>query len=179
MQRRRFLTAAGTASILGLAGCSSSGDSSTDPPTATSAESTPTRTAESTPDPTTTQPTTRSVDELKDDAVEVEYDELFRNFEQYAEENTPIYYPYGGIYQTLYDEYEGGIDHLQLQVSTNDQAWQGDIVAMWGGDKRYLENDVLELWGRPVDLYEYTTVNDDVRTIPRITMVDAQLINED
>lgn len=174
MNRRRFLTAAGTASIIGLAGCTSSGDSGSDSTTGVPT-SPPTATAADTAEATTSS---RSVEELKDDAVEVEYDELFRNFEQYVEDDTPVYYPYGGIYQTLYDEYEGGIDHLQLQVSTNNQAWQGDIVAMWGGDKRFLENDIIELWGRPVDLYEYTTVNDDVRTIPRVTMFDAQLREE-
>ncbi|MCF2208599.1 hypothetical protein KVP02_13230, partial [Halobacterium salinarum] len=138
-------------------------ETTTKPATSTSTKKTST-------EPTTT---TKSPEELKQESKEVPYETLFRGFDKYTEDSTPLHYPYGYIYQTRYNFYGDGIHHYQLQVSTTDDEWQGDIAAIWDGDKRLLEDDRVEIWGSPTDLFKYKTVKGNRRTIPRLVLFDA------
>lgn len=124
--------------------------------------------------PTPTQPPVYDKQYARANASEVPYETLFRNFDEY--EGEPVHYPYGSIYQVMYDV-EEGTDYLQLYVSTNSREWEGDIAAYWSGDTRLLEDDRIELWGVPERLYTYETVEGNERTIPLLTIVDVELLD--
>lgn len=187
MNRRTYLTAAGVG-LIPLAGCTggndtgdgggSEGSNSTPEDTETnspapteSPTTTPTATASPTPTATPTpEPGGYDADEVRSTAETVGYETLFRNIEEYIGE--AVYFEFGQIYQAIYeDEYT----YLQLYVANNDDEWEGDIAAAYYGDERILENDQMELWGVAEDLYEYETVNGNVRTIPFLTLVDYEL----
>ena len=124
--------------------------------------------------PTPTQQPVYDEQYIRNNASEVAYETLFRNFERYAGE--PVHYPYGLIYQVMYNV-EEGTDYLQLYVSTNSRDWQGDIAAYWSGDTRLLEDDRIELWGVPERLYTYETVEGNERTIPLLTIVAVEVLD--
>lgn len=113
-------------------------------------------------------------DNIRDLASTVDYDELFRNFEEYQGE--AVHFEFGRIYQSIYpenEEYPTAGDYYQLQVSNDAESFQGDIAADWYRDQRLLENDSIELWGVAEQLFSYETVDGNTRTIPRITMTDV------
>lgn len=152
MQRRTFLAAA-TASAGVLAGCTGGGGGGGDSETATA------------------QPTpSYSADDVREEARAVEYDELFRNFEEY--QDAAVYFQYAQVYQTVYED---NYTYTQINVSNDDQSWSGDIAAWYYGDRRVLEEDFMEFWGVVERLYEYETVDGGVRTIPGVTLVDYAL----
>ena len=110
----------------------------------------------------------------RENARSPSYDSLFREFDTY--EGEPIHFQFGSVYQVVYDwDEERSIDYLQLDVANNNDEYEGDIAALWGGDERILENDVIELWGVAERLYEYETVQGDYRTIPMLTLVDYEI----
>lgn len=124
-------------------------------------------TATPTPDPYDPQT-------ARENAEEPGYDEFFRDFESYQGE--PIRFEWGYIYQTIYED---DYDYLQLEVSQDDEGYEGDIAAVWYGDTRYLEDDILNpLVGVAEELTTYETVQGDERTIPLIELVDADLSEE-
>lgn len=116
---------------------------------------------------------------IRDNATSPPYDEFFRSFESY--EGEQIHFLYGDIYQTLFNQGDSPpqYDHYQLDVTNNEDEYEGDIAAWWYGDERLLEGDLIELWGVAERLYEYETVQGDVRTIPIITLVDYDLRNDE
>jgi len=115
---------------------------------------------------------------IRDNATSPAYDEFFRNFEAFQGEQ--IHFLYGDVYQTLYDQADSPpqYDYYQIYVTNNEQEYEGDIAADWYGDERLIEEDIIELWGVAENLYSYETVEGDTRTIPRITLVDYELREE-
>lgn len=182
MNRRRFLATSTTVGATLLAGCTSSGDSGADPTTATTSEPTTVRTTErETTEPTTT---TEAADTLpynasavKDNADSIGYEELFRNFEDY--EGEYVYFEHAYVYQVIYADDDVNYDYLQMNVSQNTEEWTGDVAAAWYRDGRLLEEDYLEFWGVAEQLYTYTTVEGNERTIPFITMVAHELYDDE
>jgi len=190
MDRRAYLTGIATTAALGLAGCGGSGDTSAPErrsPTARSTSSTtPTETSKPTPEPTP-EPTATpgrlegeryTAEYVRENAhTDVDYDDLFRDFEQYQGE--AIHYNYGLLYQAMYDRYED-YDYHQLNVKNDPtEAYQGDVAMIWAGDERLLEDDLIELWAIVENLYEYETVQGETRTIPLLTLVDYELREEE
>jgi len=183
MNRRAYLATA--AATIGLAGCTNSDSSqsaSPSPTTAPTATPTPTPTATPTatePPATTTQETSAGptntvpeydADRVRDEAVTLRYDTVFRNIEKHR--GQAIYYKRAQVYQTLfYDTYE----YLQMYVSSSSTEWQGDVAVVWDGEERLLENDYMEAWFVVEGLHTYTTTQDQRRTIPLLTLVDYNL----
>jgi len=174
MDRRGFLSIVGVGVF---AGCSSGLDGGSTPTPEPTPEPTPTDTPTPTPTPSPTPtPDPYTIEYVTENAQSPAYDTLFRQFDDY--EGEPVHFAFGYVYQSIYNS-DGGADYHQVEV-TNDQSagYQGDIAMLWDGDTRLLEGDVIELWGIAEDLYEYETVQGDVRTIPRITLVEFELIEE-
>lgn len=180
MNRRTFLATASTSALATTAGCSGDGGSEastpTDSPTPTNSPTptdSPTPTESPTPTPTPT-PGPYDVDYARENAREPSYDDLFRNIEEYK--GDPVRFEYGQIYQVIYDD---AYDYIQMNVSNNDDQWEGDIAGEWHGEGRYLENDYLNpVIGVVEQLYEYETVQGDQRTVPYLTFVEMEVYEE-
>ena len=96
-----------------------------------------------------------------------------RNEGQY--EGEEIHIPQGQITQVLGDEDEGL--QFRVSVSRGEYTWEDDILVRWDGG-RFLEDDIIEVWGVYNGLVTYETVLGAERTIPDITSVDIELLEE-
>jgi len=185
MRRRAYLATVGA--TLAVAGCTNSEGTPTDAPTTEprvtqtsterpAAEPTPDRRLEPTETPAIEQgpdPTEYDPAKIRARATPLDYDTIFRNIDEYR--YRAVYYEYGLVTQTIYSD---GVDQIHLSVSNNSREWEGDLFAAWFGDERLLEEDLIELWGVVEGLYEYETVRGDVRTVPLLTLVDYELLEE-
>lgn len=179
MDRRRYLATA--AAAVTIAGCSNSTtDNSRNESDSESGVTSRTETDAKTPTATRTTDSLPNYDvrRTKKSAVSPSYDEFFRNFEsEYQGQST--HFQYAQVYQVIYRDDEQPWDHIQMNVTnTRTEGWQGDIAAWWDGDRRLLEDDMIEVWGVAEDLYTYETVQGDERTIPYLAIVDFEFYGE-
>ena len=141
MKRREYL--AGTAvTISALAGCSSGGSGEE----------------------------SLSLEEVKERAEQVSYEDLMRDEEEYLEEY--IHYPRAKIIQVLGDE-ESGFK-LHINVDRGEYSWEDRVIGWWDGE-RFLEDDIVEFWGQYLGLEEWETVMGATRTSPSFEVRDIIL----
>jgi hypothetical protein len=112
-------------------------------------------------------------EEVKANAEEIPYDDLMRNEDQY--EGEEVHISQGQVEQVLGDEEEGF--QFRIYVTRGEYTWENDVFVRWGGD-RFLEDDIVEIWGVYNGLLTYETVLGGERTVPDITAVDIELLEE-
>jgi len=114
---------------------------------------------------------TLTPDEIKSQAVQVSYDELFRNIEDYVGD---IVYFKGQVIQVL-----GESDYFDLRVAVTDKGfyWDDPVYVSYQG-KRLLEGDIIKLWASVDGLITYTAVMGNQVTIPKLTALIVELYDE-
>lgn len=128
---------------------------------------TPLPTAKPTPEPTPVPtPAVVAFDEQLAAAVNLTYDELFRNSDAHIGES--VYYR-GEVIQVLG---EPGFWDLRVNVTPDSYGfWDDTIYVTYMGDERFLEGDVVDLVGLSMGPYTYESVMGGDITIP-LLMVD-------
>ncbi|KAB1190730.1 MULTISPECIES: FxLYD domain-containing protein [Haloferax] len=174
-KRRAILTGVLAVSVSSIAGCiadeGSTQRSATEDNSPTPVEQTSTRAPD---ENRNTQPTNEpDIATVKREAKEYPYRDLMRNSEQY--EGRLVHFPEGKITQVLGDEDRGF--QFRVYVTPDDYIWDDDILIRWSGE-RFLEDDIVEMWGRFNGLITYETVAGSKRTIPDITVYEIELLEE-
>ena len=107
------------------------------------------------------------VEEVKADATEPTYEELYRNADSMF--GDPVHYT-GTIVQTIpYDS------HYVYFIALNDDSSQL-VYASWVGD-RYIEEDKIEFWGQVLGIEVYETGGGSTNTVPALAIADIELLN--
>jgi len=122
----------------------------------------------------TPSPSEYSTASVKSAAENVQYDELLRNIESY--EGQAIHST-GEITQSFED---GDTFRLNISMERGDSGlWDSskNAIVIWDGS-RYIEDDLVEFWGVVEGITEYETVMGSTRTVPLISAVDMELIDE-
>lgn len=143
MDRRRALAGISTTTIAMLAGCSSAED-------------------------LLNQVSEPSTQEVKDNAKQVPYEELYRNISDY--ESEPVYWPSAQI-----NDIASGQDTKEyiLTLPSGDFADSDILWGVWNGDP-FEENDDVEVWGLVRGLKTYTSLTGE-QTVPKIKIKAIQL----
>lgn len=110
---------------------------------------------------------------VKREAQEYSYQDLMRNSGQYKGEF--VHFPQGQIEQVLGNEQDGF--QFRVYVTQDEFSWDNDILVRWNGE-RYLEDDIVEIWGQFQGLVTYETVMGDERTIPDVTGHGIKLLQQ-
>lgn len=103
-------------------------------------------------------------DEVRDEAESVSYDSLMREPDDH--EGELIHIDQGQITQVLGDEDEGF--QFRIFMTPGEFSWEDDVLVRWDGE-RFLEDDIVAVWGRSNGLVTYEAVLGNERTIPDIS----------
>lgn len=142
MNRRQYLASAGAAAAMTLSGC-----------------------LQQLPGPLGKP----SVENVKENAETIPYDELYRNISSY--EGQYVHYPYATITDVV-----SGTDTKQFIITVDDDVTETDAIwGYWDGDP-YERLDDVKLWGVVRGLKEYQSLTGET-TVPRIELVDIELID--
>jgi len=115
--------------------------------------------------------TDMSVDEIKNSALTVSYDDLMRNIENYKEKT--VYFR-GGVVQVQEDGNE-----YNLRVATSGSYYVGyykDIIYVNYKGARLLEDDIVDVWGYVKGLKTYSAVLGNEITIPELDAFHLELV---
>lgn len=118
----------------------------------------------------------QSLDEQKAQAITIPYDDLFRNNEEHIGKTVRYV---GEVLQVqenscLFCENPGYT--LRVAVTRGSYGtWDDPIWVDYDGRERFLEDDIVTVWGVVEGLRKYTAVLGNQVTIPRITALDIQL----
>ena len=164
-KRRSILTTIGTTGAIVIAGCTGSSDTS-DSSSSDGSSSEESSSEESSEED---RPT---VEEVKNQASEIPYEDLMRNSEQY--EGEYVHFTSGEIAQVIESDYGFG---FRVNVSEEEYGWEDDVYVHWDG-QRYLVDDIIEIWGQYTGLLTYETALGSERTIPELTAADIELLEE-
>jgi len=124
-----------------------------------------TSTTSSTTSSTTTVP-------IKDRAIDVSYDELMRNSENYIGE---IVYYRGQIVQVM----EVSKDVYVLRVNIIEKPNLGKTIWVNYEGKRMLEDDIIDLWGKFKGLKNYESIFGEQITIPEIDAIVIEFVTKE
>ncbi|MBW7884063.1 MAG: SH3 domain-containing protein [Caldilineaceae bacterium] len=119
---------------------------------------------------------TADIDTLKASAETISYDELFRHNEKYV--GTVVRYV-GEVLQVqtkscLVCDNPGYV--LRVAVTKGDFGiWDDPIWVEYEGAERFLEEDIVTVWGTVEGLQDYTAVLGNQVTIPKIKAIDVVL----
>jgi hypothetical protein len=120
--------------------------------------------------PTTYPPLTET--QIKSTAISVPYDQLFRDNERYVGK---IVYFRGKIDQAVDDSQ--GRYVFRLATGKNEYVgYLGDMIWIDYQGQRYIESDVLDVWGRVVGLKKYTAIFGNEVTVPEIVALHTEFI---
>lgn len=110
----------------------------------------------------------RSVEDVKENAERVPYEELYRNISDYRD--TPIYYPQARIADII-----SGQDTKEYILTFPGGGFNDDrvIYGLWNGDP-YREGDTIELWGVVQGLTSYQSLTGE-RTVPEVRLREINL----
>lgn len=109
-----------------------------------------------------------TVNQLKSTAIVVPYDDLFRNNEQYIGKIVKIQ---GKIIQSQ----NSGSDYV-FRVSTKPEYYYEDLIYLNYNGPRFIEGDIVDIWGKVDGLKTYTAVLGNSVTIPEITSNHLELV---
>lgn len=115
---------------------------------------------------------TVSVEEVKNQSIEIPYNDLLRNPEQY--EGEFVRFDEAQVTQVI--EYEEDF-RLRANVTEGEYDWEDDIYIIWEGD-RFIEDDIIRVWGEFTGLFTYETTLGEQRTIPQIDGIEVELLEE-
>ncbi|TYT60257.1 hypothetical protein [Natrialba swarupiae] len=110
--------------------------------------------------------------EVQNNAEQIGYDGLMRDTDQH--EGASVHFPQAQIVQVMEDD---DVFQLRAYVTEEEFVWDDDILIWWEGD-RFLEDDIVEVWGRFEGLITYETVLGDERTIPELVAADIEIVEE-
>lgn len=115
---------------------------------------------------------TPSFDELKTQAAQIPYNDLFRNNETHV--GKQVWYR-AKVVQVL----EEGEDefHLRANVTEREYLWDDTVFLFYSGP-RILEEDIIEFVGIVEELINYESIFGQKITIPAIRVVASELIAE-
>ena len=123
--------------------------------------------------PFSLEPTpTPTFDQLRIAAVEVGYDDLFRNNEQYVGE---LVYFRCEVVQVI-DESEGRWT-LRVNVTKGEYSWSDTVYLNYSGP-RFLEDDIVEFVGKVEGLKSYIAILFNEVTVPEISVVQMKLVTK-
>ncbi len=125
-----------------------------------------------TPTPTPSATPSMSIEEIKKNAIGVTYDDLFRNNENYI--GKIIYYK-GEINQVI--EVSQNNYALRVSVTQGDYYWS-DVIYVNNVGKRFLDNDIINIWGKVTGLESYTAVMGNEITIPEVDALNIELVTK-
>ena len=111
-----------------------------------------------------------SIDEIKDKAIEVDYNDFVRNIEEYKGE---IVYFYGRVYSAR-EKSDSSYD-LLIHTGGISYYYDDDIWVNYKGI-RILENDYVDVWGYVKGLKSYRTVLGAERTLPELYSFHLEII---
>ena len=106
-------------------------------------------------------------------AVEVQYDDLFRNNEDYIGSHV---YLQGEVEQVI-DENEGDWA-LRVNVTQGEYGFWDDAAYLNYSGTRVLEDDIVEFVGEVKGLKSYMAIFFNEVTIPEIDVVQLQLVTK-
>lgn len=118
----------------------------------------------------------QTLDEQKAQSVTIAYDDLFRNNEKHIGK---IVRYVGEVLQVqenfcLFCENPGYT--LRVAVTKGDfDLWDDPIWVDYFGDERFLEDDIVTIWGTVEGLKSYQAVLGNQITVPQLTAIDIQL----
>ncbi|MCL4863881.1 MAG: hypothetical protein KJZ93_31025 [Caldilineaceae bacterium] len=120
--------------------------------------------------------TQQSLDEQKAQAVTIGYDDLFRNNEGHVGKTVRYV---GQVLQVqenscLFCQNPGYTLRIAVTKGRFD-SWDDPIWVDYDGKQRFLEKDVVTVWGTVAGLQKYTAVLGNQVTIPHVTALDIQL----
>ena len=120
------------------------------------------------------QTTDMSVEEIKNSAVNVSYDDLMRYIENYR--GKTVYFR-GGVVQV--QEVSG--NEYNLRIATSGSYYIGyydDIIYVNYKGLRLLEDDIIDVWGYVKGLKTYTAVLGNEVTIPELDAFHLELVDK-
>jgi hypothetical protein len=113
-----------------------------------------------------------SVDEVKQSAIEVDYDDLMRYNEDYVDKTI---YTRGKVIQVM--EKSGNKYFLRINVNNNGYSWK-DTIAVWYVGDRLLEDDIVDVWGEIKGIYTYKALLGNQVSIPEIDSLYLELVEK-
>ena len=120
----------------------------------------------------TTTITTTTIIPTKDRAINVSYDELMRNTDNYIGK---IVYYRGKIVQVT----EVSKNEYVLRVDVTEKPYWKDTIWVNYIGKRLLEDDIIDVWGKVEGLKSYEAVLGNEVTIPEITSLELEFVTKD
>lgn len=119
-----------------------------------------------TPMPTPTS-TLTPFEELKTEAIQLSYDDLFRNNEQHIGKKVWLTAKIIQVIEIDSDEFQ-----LRAKITENEGFWNDTVFLQYSGP-RLLEDDIIEFVGSVYGLITYESVSGQEITIPAITFISA------
>lgn len=116
---------------------------------------------------------TITIDDIKNSASPISYDELMRNNDDYVGK---IVYKRGEILQVS----ERRTDQYVLRVATkwSEYGYYEDIIWVEYKGDRLLEGDIIDVWGESKGLETYSAVLGNQITIPKMDSVHTELVTK-
>ena len=114
------------------------------------------------------------IDAIKTNAKNVSYDDLFRYNENYI--GKTVYYR-GKIIQIILDDG----NNYEFRVATKKSEYSGysdDVLFVNCQGPRFLEGDIIDLWGQVEGLETYSAVLGHQVTIPKVTALHTELVEK-
>ncbi len=103
------------------------------------------------------------------------YKEISRNSSNYE----GIHYKFNGVIGWVTENVNGTTDYTTVTMGVNTKGrYDDDVYIEYDreqGEPRYLEGDKVVICGKYIGLYSYTTINNELRTIPRFELERIEL----
>lgn len=115
------------------------------------------------------------IDTLKAEAVTIPYDELFRYNERHIGEAVRYIGEVLEFQQRPCDACENPTAILRVAVTEGRYSWEDPIWVDYAGTERFLEDDIVTVWGTVEGLESYTAVLGNTVTVPKVTAADIVL----
>ncbi len=123
--------------------------------------------------PTPTPVPTPTFEHLKSEAVEIDYDDLFRNNEKHVGKRIRFV---AKIVQVIAVSERNNQFVLRGNVTRGSYSWDDAVLLDYAGP-RLLENDIVEVVGTVAGLYTYEAVLGNEVTVPHIRVIASQRVD--
>jgi len=143
-------------------------------PAPTATAPTPTATA---PAPTASAPAAAAeLDTAKAGAITIAFDDLFRHNEQHVGKTVRYVGKVLEVQKNSCILCENPGYHLRVAVTKGNYGlWSDPVWVEYTGTARFLEDDIVTVWGKVTGLKEYIAVLGNRITLPQIEAIDIQL----
>lgn len=127
------------------------------------------------PSPSAEPEPSLSIDEIKNHAQSVSYDDLFRYNERYMGD---IVYYRGEIVQSQNSWGDTYVLRVATKKSDYFNSYIGDIIWVDYTGTRLLESDIIDVWGRVQGLKSYEAILGNEVTIPQIKALHVEYVGK-